>query len=252
MTDPQPTERSTGRKSRGAPRSCASRWQAIAAALLYRRPAGTARRSRTNGHAVAARAGVPPDRLLLLSQVHGRDRRGRRAASGRCVDAAAGGCASSATIPSAAIVVRVADCAPVLIADRRLGVVAAVHAGWRSTMQRIVIAAVDAAHRGVRVSPRRPCRGHRTSLGSCCGEMGEEVVDAFRDAGHAAHARPLVRAGAEPAAAFRPLAGEPGPARSLGTAAGRHSRQPALHPHPSRASSFATGRRDRARDEWPR
>ena len=85
--------------------------------------------------------------------------------------------------PSVALVVRVADCAPVLLADKRTGVAAAVHAGWRSTMQRIVPAAVEAlANHGT--DPMDLVAAIGPSLGTCCGEMGEEVVDAFRAAGH--------------------------------------------------------------------
>jgi YfiH family protein len=86
--------------------------------------------------------------------------------------------------PSVALVVRVADCAPILMADTRLGVVAAVHAGWRSTMQGIVRAAVEslAASYGSRAGDL--IVGIGPSLARCCGEMGEEVVEAFRGAGH--------------------------------------------------------------------
>ena len=85
---------------------------------------------------------------------------------------------------SVALVVRVADCAPVLLADRRTGVVAAVHAGWRSTMQGIVAAAVERLSAESGSPPADLMAAIGPSLGTCCGEMGEEVVDAFRVAGH--------------------------------------------------------------------
>lgn len=141
------------------------------------------RESQDEWNGLAAFAGVPSDRLRLLHQVHGRT----------IVTAPVDGNSTwtrpeadgiLTADPSVALVVRVADCAPVLLADRRTGAVAAVHAGWRSTMQRIVPAAVErlAAEWGTRPADLMAAIG--PSLGTCCGEMGEEVVDAFRSAGH--------------------------------------------------------------------
>jgi YfiH family protein len=130
---------------------------------------------------LAAFAGVDRPQLRLLKQVHGN----------RIVPAVDGqpwgppeADAAITDDRSIALVVRVADCAPILIADARLGVVAAVHAGWRSTMHRIAPAAVEALSDtyGSRVEDLVIAIG--PSLGSCCGEMGEEVVEAFRAAGH--------------------------------------------------------------------
>ena len=133
--------------------------------------------------AVASLAGVERDHLLLLKQVHGRtvvvssdDRWGRWQPP-----------AADAIVsrdPSSALVVRVADCAPILLGDRRTGAVAAVHAGWRSTMQRIVAAAIDTIRAQFGSNPADLVAAMGPSLGRCCGEMGEEVVEAFRAAGH--------------------------------------------------------------------
>ena len=133
--------------------------------------------------AVARLAGVGRDHLRLLRQVHGR--------AVAVADADRSGPwhppEADAVIsrdPSFALVVRVADCAPVLLGDTRTRAVAAVHAGWRSTMQRIVLAAVEAMTAQYGSSPADLVAAMGPSLGSCCGEMGEEVVDAFRAAGH--------------------------------------------------------------------
>jgi YfiH family protein len=83
-----------------------------------------------------------------------------------------------------ALVVRVADCAPILLADRRTGAVAAIHAGWRSTMQRIATFALSTMRDTFGTDPADVVAAVGPSLGACCGEMGEEVVDAFRSAGH--------------------------------------------------------------------
>ncbi len=132
---------------------------------------------------VANHAGVRPDNLLLLRQAHGKTVVAAR--SGRTKTWAPP--AADAIIsddPSAAVVVRVADCAPILLVDMRRGMVAAVHAGWRGTMHNIVEAAVEQMARQFSTDPADLIAAIGPSLGSCCGEMGEEVVQAFRTAGH--------------------------------------------------------------------
>ena len=130
---------------------------------------------------LAAQAGLARERLRLLHQVHGRTVATAGAAE-RWTQPDADAVISDD--PSVALVVRVADCAPILIADRRLGVVAAVHAGWRSTLQRIAVAAVGALAETYGSNPDDLVVAIGPSLGACCGEMGEEVVEAFRRAGH--------------------------------------------------------------------
>jgi YfiH family protein len=134
---------------------------------------------------VAELASVPPDRLLLLRQVHGRTVVAARAGgTGKWPRPEADAAVSDDR--SSALVVRVADCAPIFLADRRRGAVAAVHAGWRSTLARIAHAAVEAMQMEFRTDPSDLVAAIGPSLGRCCGEMGEEVVRAFIDAGHPA------------------------------------------------------------------
>ena len=133
--------------------------------------------------AVAKFANVDRDHLLLLRQVHGH--RVAIAETGRTERwHAPEADAVVSRDRSSALVVRVADCAPILIADRKTGGVAAVHAGWRSTMQRIVAAALESMRAQFGSDPVDLVAAMGPSLGACCGEMGEEVVDAFRAAGH--------------------------------------------------------------------
>jgi len=134
--------------------------------------------------AVADLMHVVPGRLRLIRQVHGAAvtivRRGSEAPPAR---------PEADVIVSdddrSAIGVRVADCAPILIADRRLGVVAAAHAGWRGTVQRAAAAAVESLTRAFGSSPSDLIAAIGPCLGACCGEVGEEVVQAFYEAGHA-------------------------------------------------------------------
>jgi YfiH family protein len=132
---------------------------------------------------VASALGVPPDRVLLVRQVH---RAGvaiaRRGRPGEWIRPEADVIISDD--PSAAIGVRIADCAPILIADRRRSAVAAAHAGWRGTVQRVAMSAVRALTTEFGSDPADLVAAVGPCLGPCCAEVGSEVVDAFRDAGH--------------------------------------------------------------------
>ena len=83
-----------------------------------------------------------------------------------------------------AVAVRAADCVPLLMADPVTGAVAAVHAGWRGTSVGAAAAAVDALARehGARAADLVVAIG--PCIGSCCYEVGTELVDAFAEAGH--------------------------------------------------------------------
>ena len=78
-----------------------------------------------------------------------------------------------------AIAVQAADCVPVLIADRRLGVVAAAHAGWRGLAQGVPRHAVDGLVQTYGSRPQDLLAAIGPSVGSCCYEVGQDVVDAF-------------------------------------------------------------------------
>jgi YfiH family protein len=78
------------------------------------------------------------------------------------------------------LAVKSADCVPVLVADPRTGACAAIHAGWRGTVARIVERAIERMGReyGTRASDVRAAIG--PAAGVCCYEVGAEVIDTFR------------------------------------------------------------------------
>lgn len=79
-----------------------------------------------NRRRLAGELGLEPDRLVWMEQVHGRNVttvRGPRTDPAEATDALVTG------IPGLALIVLVADCVPVLLADPEAGVVAAAHAG---------------------------------------------------------------------------------------------------------------------------
>lgn len=77
------------------------------------------------------------------------------------------------------VAVKTADCIPVLLYDLRQHMVAAIHAGWRGTVGRIVERTIQAM--GSRGADLRAVIGPGISLASF--EVGDEVYEAFSQAG---------------------------------------------------------------------
>ena len=82
-------------------------------------------------------------------------------------------------VPGLVLAVQTADCIPILLADSKIRVVAAVHAGWRGTLARIVqktIGRMTMVH-GTRPADVRAALG--PGIGRCCYPVGLEVVQKF-------------------------------------------------------------------------
>jgi YfiH family protein len=86
-------------------------------------------------------------------------------------------------VPGLLLVVRTADCLPVLLADEKNRAVGAVHCGWRGTRARVLERAVRemagayGSVPGDLIAALGPC------IGPCCCEVGPEVRAAFASAG---------------------------------------------------------------------
>lgn len=87
--------------------------------------------------------GVDAERILFLSQVHGREALFYDAPATRAQTITLEGDALGGSDVQSAYGVRSADCVPVLIADEQSGAVMAVHAGWRGVARRVVEAGVS-------------------------------------------------------------------------------------------------------------
>jgi YfiH family protein len=154
-----------------------------------------------NFRRAAQALGVRAEAVLVLSQVHGN--RVVRVESGqqRAELLAHEGDALIAASGDIACGVRTADCVPILLADPDSGSVAAVHAGWRGTVQRIAEQAVGELERlGARRSRLLAAIGPHIARAAF--EVGEDVAAELQGASTAT-AAVEVRPGARPHADLR-------------------------------------------------
>jgi hypothetical protein len=77
------------------------------------------------------------------------------------------------------LAVQTADCVPILLADKRRRVVAAVHAGWRGTLSRIVAKTLGCMRMSFGSQPKDIIAVLGPAIGRCCYEVGPEVAQAF-------------------------------------------------------------------------
>ena len=129
----------------------------------------------TNLARLAEAAGVRPERLRFVKQVHG----------DRVVEAATANEETEADalwtdVPGTAVGVRTADCLPILIEDPR-GRVAAVHAGWRGVVSQIVARTLEQLiARGGKVEELKVAIG--PCIQRCCFEVDPELAARFEAA----------------------------------------------------------------------
>ncbi len=89
--------------------------------------------------------------------------------------------AVASDLPNLLVGVKTADCVPVLIGDAKTGAFAAVHAGWRGTVESIVVKTIEKmrAHYDTNaenlicaIGPAATCQNY---------EVGRDVIDAFAE-----------------------------------------------------------------------
>ncbi len=80
------------------------------------------------------------------------------------------------------LAVQVADCLPVLIADKAKRVLAAVHAGWRGLLAGVVPRTLEAMQSRYASDPCDCLAVIGPSIGPCCYEVGQEVARPFEEA----------------------------------------------------------------------
>ncbi len=89
----------------------------------------------------------------------------------------------STNIRNVCVGVSTADCIPILLYDKKQNVVAAVHAGWRGTVQRIVALTIQGMRKNYSTLPENLVAAIGPGISLKNFEVGQEVYDKFEGAG---------------------------------------------------------------------
>ena len=130
---------------------------------------------------VASAFGVCIDRVVTVDQVHGENIvtvNDLNVRNVRTIHADA----LITDVPGIAIGVETADCVPVLLFDPVRPAVAAVHAGWKSTVKKIVQKAVHRMREEFGSEPARLIAAIGPAIGPECYEVDEPVMGRVREA----------------------------------------------------------------------
>lgn len=81
--------------------------------------------------------------------------------------------------PGLLLTVQVADCVPILLADKKRHAIAAIHSGWRGTLQRIAEKALGRMQMEFGTRPQDVIAALGPGIGQCCFEVGPEVATEY-------------------------------------------------------------------------
>lgn len=82
-------------------------------------------------------------------------------------------------LPKVLIGVKTADCVPILLGDAKNKAFAAVHAGWRGTVESVVVKAIDKMRETYGTEPKDLICAIGPAAGCANYEVGSDVIDAF-------------------------------------------------------------------------
>ena len=145
---------------------------------------------RANRNALAAELNIAAERLIIPHQVHGTELRligpeffGLREEIKSMLLEGVDGVLTS--MSDVCVGVSTADCIPVLLFDPAHHAVAAVHAGWRGTLQRIVLKSVAEMRAAYLTDPADLHAVVGPGISQEHFEVGDEVYEQFSEAGFA-------------------------------------------------------------------
>lgn len=123
---------------------------------------------------------IPIDQFLTLNQVHGDDIFVIRSVGDYMpAEGTLNFDAMVTTRRNLAICIKTADCVPVFIVDRAKKIIAAVHAGWKSTALQITAKVVRLLYNQYGSSPADLLAAIGPSIGLCCFELDSGSAESF-------------------------------------------------------------------------
>lgn len=143
---------------------------------------------RTNREALCQTLDIPDNCLVMPHQVHDTkvakiDETFLQLNAAERQEALEGFDALMTNLKGLCIGVSTADCIPVLLYDKQMQAVCAIHAGWRGTVKRIVERAVEAMKETYGTQPQQLVAQIGPGIHLDSFEVGDEVYDAFDQAG---------------------------------------------------------------------
>lgn len=129
---------------------------------------------RANHSAILRVLGIGAGQVVTSHQVHGARVAIVGSAQGGTVVPATDGLISRAR--GMVLLLRFADCLPLMLYDPRRQVVALAHAGWRGCLAGVVASTVSEMERAFACEPQDMLAGLGPAIGPCCYEVGHEVT----------------------------------------------------------------------------
>ena len=126
-----------------------------------------------------AALGASKMRVVALRQIHSDIVHVVGAADVPQGEQAASGDALITREPGVLLTIQTADCIPILLADSEQRVVAAIHSGWRGTVQRVAEKTLGRMQMEFGTRPRDVVAALGPGIGGCCYEVGHDVVKEF-------------------------------------------------------------------------
>ncbi len=125
------------------------------------------------------RAGETPRLIAASRQVHGVTVLAPEDMQGVVVDDLPAGDAWVSASADIVLTIRTADCVPILLVAPRARAVAAVHAGWRGTLDGVIEAALESLRVRYDARADEVSAAIGPAIGGCCYAFGREHLGAF-------------------------------------------------------------------------